>query len=123
MEMSGQFHAVAALPSGKESPVPIDASVHCMYGTSCRLDLSQSRTVGGVKQSPGVRFEALAVVKIQAEVFWVVMLGSIVVGYQCFRGPCCLHLLSQHYMVSQPRRPQLESSHLSHLGHSECCLN
>jgi len=24
--------------------------------------------------------------------FWVVMLCGIVVGYQCFSGPCCLHL-------------------------------
>jgi len=27
------------------------------------------------------------VVKIQAKVFWVVMLCSVVVLYQCFRGP------------------------------------
>jgi len=25
---------------------------------------------------------------IQVKVFWVMMLCSIVVGYQCFRGPC-----------------------------------
>jgi hypothetical protein len=31
-------------------------------------------------------------VKIQVEVFWVVTPCSVVVGYQCFRGPCCLHL-------------------------------
>jgi len=29
---------------------------------------------------------------IQVEVFWVVMPCSIAVGYQHFRGPCCLHL-------------------------------
>jgi hypothetical protein len=70
-----------------------------------------------------VKFEVFIAVKIQAEVFWVVMLCNVVVGYQCFRGPCCLHLhqyggskviwniqiLPQHYMASQPRRPQLES--------------
>jgi hypothetical protein len=28
----------------------------------------------------------------QVEVFWVVMLCSVVVEYQHFRGPCCLHL-------------------------------
>jgi len=27
---------------------------------------------------------------IQVEVFWVVTPCSVVVGYQCFRGPCCL---------------------------------
>jgi hypothetical protein len=28
----------------------------------------------------------------QVEVFWVVMQCSVLVGYQHFRGPCCLHL-------------------------------
>jgi hypothetical protein len=45
-------------------------------------------------------------------VFWVVMLCSVAVEYQRFRGPCCLHLqvgiLPQHYMASQLRRPQFE---------------
>jgi hypothetical protein len=31
-------------------------------------------------------------VKIQVEVFWVVMPCSVVAGYQRFGGPCCLHL-------------------------------
>jgi len=31
-------------------------------------------------------------VKIQVEVLWVVMLCSVVVGYQSFRDPHCLHL-------------------------------
>jgi len=34
------------------------------------------------------------VVKIQVEVFWVVTPCSAVLGYQCFGGPCCLHLHS-----------------------------
>jgi hypothetical protein len=29
---------------------------------------------------------------LQAKVFWVVTQYSVVVGYQHFRGPCCLHL-------------------------------
>jgi hypothetical protein len=29
---------------------------------------------------------------IQVEVVWVVMLCSVVVGCQHFRGPCCLHI-------------------------------
>jgi hypothetical protein len=29
---------------------------------------------------------------IQVKVFWVVMPCSVVVGYQHFRGPCCLDL-------------------------------
>jgi hypothetical protein len=33
------------------------------------------------------RFEVFRAVKIQVKVFWVVMPGSVVVGYQCFGGP------------------------------------
>jgi hypothetical protein len=29
---------------------------------------------------------------IQVEIFWVVVRCSVVVGYQRFGGPCCLHL-------------------------------
>jgi len=32
------------------------------------------------------------VAKIELTVFWVVALCSVVVEYQCFKGPCCLHL-------------------------------
>jgi len=32
------------------------------------------------------------VVNIQVKDFWVVTLCSDMVGYQLFRGPCCLHL-------------------------------
>jgi hypothetical protein len=31
-------------------------------------------------------------VKIEVKVFWVVRLCRVVVRYQHFRGPCCLHL-------------------------------
>jgi hypothetical protein len=34
-------------------------------------------------------------VKIQVEVLWVVTPCSVVVGYHCFRGPCCHHLQSE----------------------------
>jgi len=50
-------------------------------------------------------FEAFAAVMFQVEVFWVVTSGGAVVGYQCLRGPCCLHL--QHHAASQPRGPRL----------------
>jgi hypothetical protein len=36
------------------------------------------------------------VFSFQIEVFWVVTPCSVVVGYQRFRGPCCLH----HYSTS-----------------------
>jgi hypothetical protein len=39
-----------------------------------------------------VRFGVFRAVNIQVEGFWVVVPCSVVVGYQCFRGPCCLHL-------------------------------
>jgi len=32
------------------------------------------------------------VVKIQAEFFWVMTPCGTVIGYQSFRGLCCLHL-------------------------------
>jgi hypothetical protein len=34
-------------------------------------------------------------VKVQVEVFCVVTLCSVVVGYKSFGGPCCLHLQSE----------------------------
>jgi hypothetical protein len=40
-----------------------------------------------------LRFKAFTAVKMQVEVFWVVMPCSDVVGYQRFIDPCCLHLL------------------------------
>jgi len=38
---------------------------------------------------------------IQVELFWVVMRCSIVVGYQCFGGPCCLHLQGEVTILSE----------------------
>jgi len=49
--------------------------------------------------------------EVQFVVFCVAAPCSMVVGYQQFRVPCCLHLqgiLPQHYMASQPKRPQLK---------------
>jgi hypothetical protein len=60
-------------------------------------------------------------VLFQVEVFCVVMLCSVVVGKQRFRGPlhledggsmdlCNIGILPQHNMASKPRRPQPEIS-------------
>jgi len=38
------------------------------------------------------RYEVITEVKIQVKVFWVVSLCSVVVGYKCFGGPCCLNI-------------------------------
>jgi hypothetical protein len=42
-----------------------------------------------------VKYEVFMVVKIQVQVSWVVMPCDVVVGYQHFRGPSCLHLQSE----------------------------
>jgi hypothetical protein len=47
-----------------------------------------------------VRFEGFMVVKIQVEVFWVMMLRGVMVGYQHFRGSCCLHLQGEVKVAS-----------------------
>jgi len=39
-----------------------------------------------------VRFEVFTAMKIEFEVFCVLMSCSVVVRYQCFTGSCCLHL-------------------------------
>jgi hypothetical protein len=42
-------------------------------------------------------FEAFTGVMFQVEVFWVVTPCSVVVGYQNFRSPWCLHLQGEVY--------------------------
>jgi hypothetical protein len=54
----------------------------------------QDKLKGCYVNSGNVRFETLAAVMFQVKVFWVVTPCSVVVGYQCFRRPCCLHLQS-----------------------------
>jgi hypothetical protein len=44
------------------------------------------------RQTECVSFETFTAVMFQLKVFWVMTLCSVVVGYQCFRGLCCLHL-------------------------------
>jgi hypothetical protein len=44
-----------------------------------------------VREIAYARFEVFMAVKIQDEVFWVVTPCSAMVGYQRFRGPCCVH--------------------------------
>jgi hypothetical protein len=44
------------------------------------------------KEDFEARYEVFMVVKIQVKVFGVVIPYSVVLGYQCSRGPCCLHL-------------------------------
>jgi hypothetical protein len=52
-------------------------------------------------------FEAFTAVMFQVAVFWVVTSCSIVVGYQIFRGPCCLHIpveVKIEYSITTYRR-------------------
>jgi hypothetical protein len=39
-----------------------------------------------------VRLEVLTEMKIHVTVYWILTQCSEVVGYQCFGGPCCMHL-------------------------------
>jgi hypothetical protein len=65
-------------------------------------------------------------VKNQVEVFWVVTLCSVTVGYRrfgeaCFHGPPNLRNvgISPHYTASHPRRPELEfhmTDHFINIG-------
>jgi len=49
--------------------------------------------------------------KIEVEVFCVATPCSIAVGYQHFRGPCCLHLhTKQHHLTS--KHPSLWSGYV-----------
>jgi hypothetical protein len=50
------------------------------------------KTLNCVIDNMVTKFEIFTAVNIKVESFWVVMLCSVVVVYQCFRGPCCLHL-------------------------------
>jgi hypothetical protein len=77
------------------------------------LFLGSLLCIKAYNQSPFARFEAFTVVRIQVEVFGVVTLCSVAVGYQRFGGPCCLHfqvdgsskvlrnvgIIQQHYKV------------------------
>jgi hypothetical protein len=47
------------------------------------------------------------------EVFWVVTPCSVVVGYQIFRGTCCLHLHCDPHNAGIP--PQHYSQHYSEI--------
>jgi len=43
-------------------------------------------------ENPDGSFETFTAVMFQVEVFWVMTLCNVVVGYQRFIGSCCLHL-------------------------------
>jgi len=39
-------------------------------------------------------------IKIQVVVLWIMTSCSIALGYQCFGGPCCLHLQGPDVVVT-----------------------
>jgi hypothetical protein len=43
-----------------------------------------------------VSSESFTSVMFQVDIFWVVTPCSVVVGYQCFGGSCCLHLQDEY---------------------------
>jgi hypothetical protein len=61
-------------------------------------------TVEGYFSILDARFEIFMAVKIQVEFFWVVTSSSVVVGYHCFRGPCCPHLEGHFILNIEPLR-------------------
>jgi hypothetical protein len=68
--------------------------------TTCLIDLRFCLlTTQGQREIWCTRLVIFTAVKIPVEVFCVVMPCSVVVGYQRFRGPCCL--LPQNYVASQ----------------------
>jgi len=57
-----------------------------------RVTVKRRSIIGKAIRDNYTRFDVLTEVKIQVEVFWVLMSCSVVVGYQCFAGLCCFHL-------------------------------
>jgi hypothetical protein len=55
------------------------------------------------------------VVMFQVEVLWVEMLCSVVVGYQCFMGPCCLHLLGEVARRGKTRILAMKTRPIKHI--------
>jgi len=54
-------------------------------------------------------------VNIEVEVFWVVTPCNVVVGYQRFRGPCCLHLQGEDGGVTiQTASPWVQACYSGH---------
>jgi hypothetical protein len=75
----------------------IITSVPCDIGRKRMIPMSRStgQQIPCHLQNPKFHyrttFEAFAAVTFQVDVFWIVTPCSVVVGYQRFRGPCCLH--------------------------------
>jgi hypothetical protein len=72
-----------------------DLQCHVVH-TKCKLSVisveRERERERRLDKQTGVRFAVSTAVKIQVEVFWVMTLCSVVVGYQRFGGPNCFHL-------------------------------
>jgi hypothetical protein len=91
MEVRSQLHAPAALPSRKESHLPTVYEAGWAIVPVCTLRWRREKS----------RFQAFTTMKILVEVFWVVTPCSFAVWYQCFGGPCCLHLQGEAWRWRQ----------------------
>jgi len=58
------------------------------------------------------RFEVFTAVKIQVVFFRVVTPCGYVVGYQCFEGPCCLHLQVSYHTTTRRHNPEDQELHI-----------
>jgi hypothetical protein len=83
MEVSGQLHVPAAYPEGN---APVTHRTRGSVGLRTCLEAVAN------KISHVVSFKSFTAVMFQVDVFWVVTPSSVVVGYLCFGGLCCLHL-------------------------------
>jgi len=89
-----------SVSSSNNHPI-IQTSLFSKVLKKAAVQPSGGDTVCWGDNSEDVRFEVFMVVKIQVKVFWVVMLCSVVVGYQHFGGPCCLHLQGETLIPQQ----------------------
>jgi hypothetical protein len=100
--------------ANEPSPDPIHSNPSCFENIHFNIILFSMHSLALVDYS----------IDVQVQLFWVVMECSVVEGYHCFVGPCCLPedggsmdlrnvgILPQHYTASQPRRLRLEISPL-----------
>jgi len=67
---------------------------------------------------PLTRFQVFTVMKIHVTGLWVMMSHTDVVGYQCFRGPCCICLQDEVMMKAAWSSEMLVSYYITRQYHN-----